>query len=355
MVLDTWFTSGMTPDINAHIARKNGFMGNLLPMSLRVQAHDIIRTWLLYTTIHAHFAHDRKPFDTVMMSGHVLAGKGEKISKSKGNAKVEPDELLINWGADPVRYWALSGQLGKDMIFDEGMIKNGNKLVMKLWNVGNFLQMTNSIDAIGTAQPSDLYATDRRILARLQETIAIVRKQLDAYEIGLAKIALEEFFRQDFCDVYLEMIKLRLYKPEQFENGTAKQQSARWTCQSVFFSLLSLFAPYIPHVTEELYQIWYRPFVGELSLHRCSYPSVDANFVHEEIVSCFTCCQTLIGEVRKYKTTKQLSLGAEIGEICVRCDDKKKKILTDFRDDLCAVAKASGLRFEDGEWSVEIR
>jgi valyl-tRNA synthetase len=66
-------------------------------MSLRVQAHDIIRTWLLYTTIHAHYAHDSKPFDTVMMSGHVLAGKGEKISKSKGNAKVEPDELLTKW------------------------------------------------------------------------------------------------------------------------------------------------------------------------------------------------------------------------------------------------------------------
>jgi valyl-tRNA synthetase len=219
-----------------------------------VQAHDIIRTRLFYTTIHAHYAHDSKPFETVMMSGHVLAAKGEKISKSKGNAKVEPDELLEKWGADPVRYWALSGQLGKDIIFDENMIKNGNKLVMKLRNVANFLQMTGCVNTVSQTSVSALYPTDQWILSRLQETIAVMRKQLDSYEIGLAKIAFEDFFRSDVCDMYLEMVKTRLYKPDQFTDGLAKQQSAQQTLYVVFFNIIKLIAPYLPHITEEIYQ-----------------------------------------------------------------------------------------------------
>lgn len=87
MVLDTWFTSGISIDINKEIMKNHGFDTIPATFNLRPQAHDIIRTWLLYTVVQAHYARETKPFETVMISGHVLAGKGEKISKSKGNAK----------------------------------------------------------------------------------------------------------------------------------------------------------------------------------------------------------------------------------------------------------------------------
>jgi valyl-tRNA synthetase len=110
-------------------------------MSLRPQAHDIIRTRLLYTTLQNYHKTGTAPFKDIMMSGHVLAAKGEKISKSKGNAKYEPVALLDTFGADATRYWALSGQLGKDIAFDEEALKSGQKLVTKLWNAFNFVQM----------------------------------------------------------------------------------------------------------------------------------------------------------------------------------------------------------------------
>lgn len=82
MVLDTWFTSGLSPQINQEFLKQAGSSINLMPFNLRPQAHDIIRTWLLYTTLQSHLHDGSAPFHDVMISGHVLAGKGEKISKS---------------------------------------------------------------------------------------------------------------------------------------------------------------------------------------------------------------------------------------------------------------------------------
>lgn len=141
MVLDTWFTSGISLDINKAIMQQHGASNIPEIFSLRPQAHDIIRTWLLYTVVQAHYAREKKPFESVMISGHVLAGKNEKISKSKGNAKFGPKELLHQFGADAVRYWAASGQLGKDMVFEETELKNGQRLITKLQNACQFIKI----------------------------------------------------------------------------------------------------------------------------------------------------------------------------------------------------------------------
>src|SRR3989338_10329067 len=104
MVLDTWFTSGLSPQINQEFLRAAGSDISILPMQLRPQAHDIIRTRLLVTTLQQYYTTGQVPFHDIMISGHVLAAKGEKISKSKGNAKFEPVSLLENFGADATRY-----------------------------------------------------------------------------------------------------------------------------------------------------------------------------------------------------------------------------------------------------------
>lgn len=111
MVLDTRFTSGLSPYINQKLLHKDGSDQKIYPMSLRVQAHDIIRTRLLYTTLHSMYADNHAPFQDIMISGHVLAKKNEKISKSKGNAIMNPETLHKQYGADATRYRALSGQL----------------------------------------------------------------------------------------------------------------------------------------------------------------------------------------------------------------------------------------------------
>lgn len=99
-----------------------------------------------------------------------------------------------------------------------------------------------------------MYGTDQWIIARANETVEKMRKNLESYEIGLAKIHFEEFFWRDFCDTYLEMVKTRVYQPERFVDGYAKKESGQYTLYQVLYTIIRLLAPYIPHVTEEIYQ-----------------------------------------------------------------------------------------------------
>lgn len=193
--------------------------------------------------------------------------------------------MIQQWGADAVRYWTAGGQLGKDIVFDEEELRMGQKLVTKLRNAFQFVKMqlqNADMDSLLSTE-IERTSTDQWILKRLQETIAKMTDYLDRFEYGLAKIAFEDFFWTDFCDNYLELIKVRLYQPERFENGVQKQQSGQKTLYEVFYTILLLIAPYLPHVTEEIYQEYYRPELEKKenksqtsSLHLQSYPSVDA-------------------------------------------------------------------------------
>lgn len=361
MVLDTWFTSGLTPLINQKFLERDGGSQDLMPFDLRPQAHDIIRTWLLYTTLHTYMRDGEVPFKNVMISGFVMAGKGEKISKSKGNAKHEPMDLLNQWGADPVRYWALGGQLGKDIVFDENQLKDGRKLVTKLWNAFQFIKMQLEGLDLDKNQPdeSKLQATDKWIYARLQATVEKMTKYLDRYEYGLAKIAFEEFFWADFCDNYLEMVKMRTYKPELFEDGENKKLAAQWTLFDVFYKLLQLISPYLPHITEEIYQDYFSNYYPEKSIHITEYPIVeyfdavgfgDGKALTEE----FEHIKAIVEEVRKYKTAQQISLGAEIAELKISGDAAYLEMVKKYLDDIKGVTKANAVSFAEGETKVDI-
>lgn len=128
--------------------------------------------------------------------------------------------MIQQWGADAVRYWTAGGQLGKDIVFDEEELRMGQKLVTKLRNAFQFVKMqlqNADMDSLLSTE-IERTSTDQWILKRLQETIAKMTDYLDRFEYGLAKIAFEDFFWTDFCDNYLELIKVRLYQPERFEN-----------------------------------------------------------------------------------------------------------------------------------------
>jgi len=324
----------LTPHINQEFLRAAGSSINIIPMSLRPQAHDIIRTRLLYTTLQNYHKAGTAPFKDIMMSGHVLAGKGEKISKSKGNAKFEPVTLLDTFGADATRYWALSGQLGKDMAFDEVELKNGQKLVTKLWNAANFVQMQlEGFDPTTAFTLADLYPTDQWILSRLDEVIEKMRKNLESYEIGLAKIHFEEFFWRDFCDTYLEMVKTRVYQPERFVDGQAKKESGQYTLYTVMYAIIRLLAPYIPHVTEEIYQGYFKHYEGVQSLHVAEFPEKTSDSQGFNISEFDTVLQ-VVGDVRKYKTDKQISLGAEIEKLTISASGQALAALQAVEDDI---------------------
>lgn len=148
-------------------------------------------------------------------------------------------------------------------------------MVTKLWNAFQFVQMQLAgFDPKASFDTTSLQSTDTWILGRLTETVATMQKHLDAYEIGLAKIHFEEFFWRDFCDMYLEMVKVRVYQPERFVDGEKKKLAGQWTLYKVMYTIIRLLAPYIPHVTEEIYQAYFRQFEGLVSVHKGSFVDV---------------------------------------------------------------------------------
>jgi valyl-tRNA synthetase len=168
-----------------------------------------------------------------------------------------------------------------------------------------------SVETLKNFNIKKLLTTDEWIIARLQETITTMRSYLDKYEYGLAKLHFEDFFWKDFCDNYLEMVKVRLYKPELFENGEQKKQAAQWTLYQVYYAIIRLIAPYMPHISEEIYQDYFKQFESIESVNIASYPVV-SDYIKiedkEKIKSDFNLFLDIVEYVRKYKTEKQISM-----------------------------------------------
>ncbi len=350
-VLDTWFTSWLTPHINNEILKKKWYSDTILPMNLRPHAHDNIRVWTFYSIVQTRFLNKDIPFNDIMVSWFVLAKKWEKISKSKWNAKFTPESLIKTYWADATRYRATWWQLWKDMAFDEWELRNWKKLVTKLRNAFQFIKMQLENVDIATLKNFDienLQNTDKRIFSKLEKTIKTMDNYLKKFEFWLAKIAFENFFRWDFCDTYLEMVKLRVYKPELFTNWDIKQKSWQYTLFHTYFDIIKLIAPYLPHITEEIYQDYYKDFFEKKSIHITKYPTETINFWNnDDIINNFSAIKTIIELVRRYKTEKQISLWTEVSELIIFWNEEQVKIIKKYIDDIKWVSKAKNIEFKN--------
>ncbi len=232
----------------------------LFPADLRPQAHEIIRTWAFYTIVKAYLHENTIPWKNLMISGWCLAEDKSKMSKSKGNI-VTPQEILKENSADAIRYWASTSRLGADTAFSKDVLKIGKKLVNKLWNASKFASIhfglidKNKISNLSAKkaveqkiifEPLDLW-----IISKLRKTTIKVTEEFELYEYSLARLALEDFFWKDFCDNYLEAVKARTYN-EDAENQPSRL-SAIYTIYFCLSAVLRMFAPFVPHITEELY------------------------------------------------------------------------------------------------------
>ncbi len=345
-VLDTWATSSITPEINAHWGENHPLANKLLPMNLRPQAHDIIRTWALYTIIKSELHHETLPWENIMISGHVLFKKGEKISKSKSQAMMTPEEIITKYSADAVRFWACRASLGKDVQFDEKEIQNGKKLVTKLSNVANFAMLNLSdYDKKTNLTQDKLELSDKWVLIRAQETAKKMTANLEKFEFGVAMSEFEKFFWHDFCDYYLEMIKDRIYKPEKYENGFAKKLSAQFSLFSALNTVIKLIAPYLPHITEEIYQEYFRETEGVISIHKAIFPENVINIPSniEQINQGMEMVFQVIEGVRKFKTENKIRLGEEIETVIISGNIEQLDIIGNFSDDILGVTRARNI------------
>ena len=270
-VMDVWATSSMTPQIIGRWLADPDLYQQVFPFSLRPQAHEIIRTWAFYTLVKSYHHFGVLPWKEVAISGWGLAPGGtEKISKSRGGGPMAPKEMIERYSADAVRYWAASTGFGKDSTINEEKIQTGAKLVTKLWNVASFSQRFLE----GYCPPEQiptLSPADRWILSRTQRLIERVTELFQGYDYAAAKSEMESFFWRDLADNYLEMAKGRLYN-----ETSAGYDGARYTLFHVLLAMVKLFAPFLPHVTEVIYQGLFAAFEGAESVHRARWPRANA-------------------------------------------------------------------------------
>jgi len=331
-VMDTWATSSISPQLSARgicqdFAPDRARYEKLFPADIRPQAHEIIRTWAFYTIVKAHLHENMIPWKHLMISGWCLAADKTKMSKSKGNV-ITPVALIEEKGTDTVRYWASTSRLGTDTAFSEDLLKIGRKLVNKLWNASNFASLNlNAIQGTPTTALADLEAgkitsaLDVWVLSRLNNCIKVATQEFEKFEYCDARVAVEDFFWNDFCDNYLELVKARAYG----ENVNAsEQQSALYTLYHCLDAVLRLFAPFVPHITEELYShIFDDRYAKTGSVHaRGQWPNAADYPYVEKAEHAGQACVDVLNIIRKAKSEAGVSIKfpVELVEVSPRSD-----------------------------------
>lgn len=310
-VLDTWATSSETPFINASYKEAGDLSDKILPMGMRAQAHEIIRTWTFYTIVKSLYQTGGIPWKDIMISGYVLAKKGEKISKSKNNGPGTPSYLIETYSADVIRYWSANAKLGTDTFFQEEELKIGRRFITKLWNAAKFvLTLLEDWDheAIDELLPIDQWIMERSI-----DTVRRAEVLLQEYEIGQARHEIDDFFWKDFCDYYIEIVKERLYQPEK--HGIRERKSAQYALYHTFLEILKLYAIYTPHITDYLYQKYFGLYEKEISIHKLLWNT--GKTADEKILLFGEVIKEKISLVRKYKSENNKSMKDEIEELAV--------------------------------------
>ena len=242
-VMDTWTTSSLTPEIIGQF-----------PATLRPQGFDIIRTWLFYTIVKAHYHYNKLPFRDVMISGHGLDEQGRKISKRLGNYK-DPEKIIQEYGADAFRYWATGARLGMNMRFSEKEIKKGKRTVIKIFNASKFVLLNlDKFKPQKSFKPSKL--EDKKIINNLQKTIKQATNYFENYQYFKARNIIDKFFWQQFCSGYIELSKKR------------DDQDNKNCLYFALINILKLYAPILPFITEEVWS-WFK---NKKSIHLSQWP-----------------------------------------------------------------------------------
>ena len=249
-VLDTWFSSGLWPfstlgwpDLDSEDLKY------WYPTTDMVTGYDIIFFWVARMVVSGMEQMKKEPFKTVFIHGLVRDDKGRKMSKSLGNG-IDPLEMAEKYGADALRFNLITGNSpGNDMRFYVEKCEAMRNFANKIWNASRYVLMNLTIGEPGLPAREDLEQEDKWVLSKLNTLIREVTANLDAYEIGVASSKVYDFIWDTYCDWYIELTKTRLYS----ENEKSKL-AAQKVLVYVLDQTLRLLHPFMPFITEEIWQ-----------------------------------------------------------------------------------------------------
>jgi valyl-tRNA synthetase len=275
-VLDTWFSSGLWPMSTLGWPEETADFARYYPTSLLLTGFDIIFFWVARMMMFGLEFTDQVPFKDVYITPLVRDKDGKKMSKTKGNV-VDPLELMEEYGADAVRFTlAQLAAQGRDVILSHARFAASRAFANKIWNAARFVMMNleGAPQPLPKVEPAELGLAERWILSRLDDTIREVTRTIDAYEFNVAAMKLYQFIWHEFCDWYIELSK------EPLKAGGERQAGARWVLINVFNRMLRLLHPFMPFVSEEIWQV-IRPYIDEpnLAAHLpiAKYPEASAS------------------------------------------------------------------------------
>ena len=332
-VFDTWATSSITPQINERLGLK------LTPMSMRTHAHEIIRTWTFYTIVRSLYHTGTIPWKDLMICGFVLAKKGEKISKSKSNNEFDPKNLIATHSADVLRYWTAGARLGTDTFFSTEELAGAKRFITKLWNASKFV--LSHLEDLDLETKPNLLPIDRWMIERTNEAARDAAKLLYEYEIGSARHAIDELFWKDFCDNYIEIVKERLYKPEI--HGAKERRSGQFALYYTLLNILKLYAIYVPHITEYIYQYFFRQHEKTMSIHCTKWLKPEC--LDSDLITFGERVKEALFEMRKYKSERNLSMRAEIAVLTIKTESKYLDWFKVIQNDLKACSNGQSVEF----------
>lgn len=351
-VLDTWFSSGLWPFSTLGWPEETQDFQTFYPTSVLVTGFDIIFFWVARMTMMAGYFTGKMPFNTVYIHGLVRDENNQKMSKSKNNG-IDPLVLINKYGTDALRYSLVKEVTGagQDIRLDYNRktdesttVETARNFANKLWNASRFVIMNLAANRVSTViSPENLELADRWILSRYAQTVLQVREQLDGYSLGEATRSIYEFFWGDFCDWYIELVKSRLQESADLTSRETVQKTLRF----VLDGILRLLHPFLPHVTEEIWQLLTygtsEPSSDRPVLAIQSYPEIDTSHINEELEEQFNLLIGTIRTIRNLRAEAEIKPNAKVKVILQSDRDRERSLLESGKSYILDLAKVEDL------------